>query len=407
MMELPHIKSNSGRYALMKQKYSNKNKGRITVVSSFIFFSFIIPLAFGYAIWRPMTLLWTFTLKQSSHIFWISFCCCWILFNIKVFEELIYSRKLLVISNIVLDICMIPTTILPFALSYDIFQIMHKLLFGSSLVFKTRKIWGFCILTISFILNNIGFYRGTHISTIHYTIKTKKLKHSKIRIAHISDIHIGSRLDKLPQKMVNKIIEENPDLVVITGDLIDSHNVISTDLASFNAFKERNIPIYYTIGNHDIMAGEEYVSSILEYYGIIYLKNQVTQITIGDETIQLVGIDDVQSITKYNEIFNSITPSIHNNIYTILLHHRPQGYKTSVQSGQIDLQLAGHTHDGQVFPFNYIVPLFHSKSYGMYHIKDTSKELILYTHPGSCAWGPHFRTAAKNLITIFSIESSN
>ncbi|KAL7717471.1 Calcineurin-like phosphoesterase domain-containing protein [Entamoeba marina] len=391
MQVIPCIKSNSGRYKLMYNRH-NKRKGIFAVVFGFIFFSFIIPCFLAYAMWRPTVLFHSFQKQQSTNIFLSYLVVIWMLFNIKIFEELIYCRKLLVLSAIALDICMIPTTVLPFSGLFDFINICYRLYYGYPLLSSTRKIYGLLICVMSIIMNYIGFYRGTHIETERYTIRSRKLNNSKVKFVHISDVHIGSRLDKLPSKMIDKIIQEKPDFVVITGDLIDSHNVISTDLSPFMKFKERNIPVYFTIGNHDIMSGEEYVTCILRLYGIDFIKNNVFCKQFHGENIQLVGIDDVQknNISKEN--------------YSVLLHHRPHGYKRTLQSNRVDLQLAGHTHNGQLFPFNLVIKLFHRKACGMYNIKNKTNSLKLYTHPGSGAWGPHFRTASKNLITVFTIE---
>ena len=380
------------------------SKGILTVISSFLFFSVIIPFLFGYALWRPVVLVHTFSVATSRMIFYVMTAICWVLFNVKVFEELIYSRTMLVLSAYMLDLCMIPTCMLPFALFFDASNVVYKFFVGVPILAATRRVYGYAAFTFAIVLNIVGFYRGTHINTKRYTIRTHKIKDNRVRFAHVSDIHIGSRLDKLPEVMVKRILEEKPDFVVITGDLIDSHNVVPSDLAPFIAFKERNIPVYYTIGNHDIMAGEAYVSKILEYYGITFIKNDVVHTKVGNAMVQLVGIDDMQTVYDYNKVFNELETQIDPSEYTILLHHRPQGYKSSVKSGRVDLQLAGHTHNGQIFPYSYIVSLFHSKACGMYTIKDGNNDMLLYTHPGSCAWGPHFRTSSKNLVTMFTVE---
>ena len=89
------------------------------------------------------------------------------------------------------------------------------------------------------------------------------------------------------------------------------------------------------------------------------------------------------------------------------MHHRPQGYKKVVESGLVDLQLAGHTHKGQLFPLGLLAKMFHPKVCGLYTLKSNKKSqnnMHLYTHPGTCAWGPKYRTSGKNLITMFTIE---
>ncbi|ELP90608.1 hypothetical protein EIN_021170 [Entamoeba invadens IP1] len=402
MDHVDHPKSCSGRYHMMMDKYGKR--GKMMVAVGFIFFSIIIPSVFGYAIWRPLTLIHAFTPTASREIYLGAAFVFWVLFNVKVFEELLYCRELLVLSAFVLDICMVPTSALPFVVLYDLMRCVLTTLFSVRLSDMVNQVLGFSILGIALFLCVLGFYRGTHISIERIFLKSSKVKRP-IKFVQISDVHIGSRLDALPVKMVDKIIKENPDFVVITGDLIDSHNVEPMDLNEFDKLRKCGIPVYYSIGNHDLWAGEEYVSELLKYYGIVYLKNRVETIRLKDDEIQFVGIDDVQRVKDFNTIFESVEPHIEDGKYTILLHHRPLGYKTVVKTGKVDLQLAGHTHNGQIFPFNMFIKFFHSKACGLFNITSGDNRLVLYTHPGSCAWGPHFRTSSKNLITVFTLSS--
>ena len=272
-----------------------------------------------------------------------------IFFNVKVFEELIYSRTLLLFSQLTLDFCMIPVSLFYFSVTYDVCHYFNNLFshktfdtndmndinnlenvdnnlqnfgnfgHGGNHIFEamTRKQIGYVIILLGSIMYLFGLYRGTHCSIKQYYLKTNKKLTRKIRFAHISDVHIGSRLDKLPVKVVDKIINEKPEFVVITGDLVDSHNIVSSDLQQFESLRKCDIPVYYTIGNHDIMAGEEYVRSILNHYGINYLSNEVQMIDLKGEQIQLVGIDDVQSVNEFNDLFDETKDCIDKEHYSI------------------------------------------------------------------------------------------
>jgi len=216
-----------------------------------------------------------------------------------------------------------------------------------------------CTLVSLIILLTLILYVYFEVSTLettYYEVSTEKLPSAfnDFKIAHLTDFH-NTKIKKLTNKLIEELKKEKPDIIVITGDLIDDKETEeSIDLIKSIASLAS---IYYVTGNHEASILKTYndFETKLKEYGVIVLHNEMTDIVINEDKITLLGIDDPNfmsnsSILNESEIMfkstlRKLTKDLNN--YTILLSHRPEFFE-DYMSQNIDLTLTGHTHGGQV-----------------------------------------------------------
>lgn len=186
-----------------------------------------------------------------------------------------------------------------------------------------------------------------------YTIASEKLPQAfdGYRIAHISDLH-NAEFGVGNEKLLAMLREAEPDIIAITGDLIDSRN---TDVRIALHFAEEAVkiaPCYYVTGNHEARVPEydELKAGLLEL-GVVVLEDEKADLEVSGESITLLGVNDPSFLTdpaneealmqnKLQELMNGAEN------YTVLLSHRPELFEVYVESGA-DLVLSGHAHGGQ------------------------------------------------------------
>ena len=237
------------------------------------------------------------------------------------------------------------------------------------------------------ILGAVGF--SHHLSIKPHEITSQKVSRP-YRIAQISDVHIGSRQGGYMRRIVNRLNELGPDFVVITGDLIDSSRV---DYEALESLKTIQAPTYFCIGNHERYADLEKILEILERLDVKTLRQE----RVESSELSFVGIDDAD----HKDHIAGHLPNIDLNpqTYQVLLYHRPTGWKFAREHG-IDLMLSGHTHNGQIFPFNFLVRQQFKRIRGLFVEGDHR----LYVSSGTGTWGPLMRLGSMNEISVFNLR---
>lgn len=188
-----------------------------------------------------------------------------------------------------------------------------------------------------------------------YTITSHELPDAfdDYRIAHVSDLH-NAEMGDGNEKLLAILREAEPDIIAITGDLIDSRN---TDIGIALAFAEEAVqiaPCYYVNGNHEARVSEyDELKEGLEAAGVVVLENERVEIELSGETITLLGVDDPSFNADY--LFGDAAAVVSTKLaeitteedgFTVLLSHRPELFDTYVECG-MDLILSGHAHGGQ------------------------------------------------------------
>ena len=227
-------------------------------------------------------------------------------------------------------------------------------------------------------------------------LKTEKLppRVQRLKIAQISDVHLGlivgqSRLSKI----VEKIRTENPDILVSTGDLVDGDIDSLNGVMSLLADIHPRYGKFAVTGNHELYAGLDRSVEITRAFGFRLLRGESVEVP---GVLNVVGVDDPVVASYVDE--PALLSALGNGRFTLLLKHRPEVTGASV--GLFDLQLSGHTHRGQIFPFNYLTARVYPRQDGLYKL---DKGSWLYTSRGSGTWGPPMRLLSPPEVTIIEL----
>lgn len=203
-------------------------------------------------------------------------------------------------------------------------------------------------------------YQNSHLETTYYSYKAEQLgaEFDGYRIVQISDLH-NAKFGKHNQKLVDRIRECEPDMIVLTGDLVDSNHTNVDRAVQFVDEIVKICPVYYVTGNHEYwLEASEYdeLMSGLTGAGAVILDDQVVEISRGDAKFRLVGLDD-RSLsdgtlgTLLNDQAGQKEETADNENsekkeFTVVLAHEPQYLARYADTG-VDLVLSGHAHGGQ------------------------------------------------------------
>ena len=242
---------------------------------------------------------------------------------------------------------------------------------------KTALGLGF-VLSVYSVLNALKL----RTNTIH--LKSPKLNKT-YNLVQISDVHLGSRSPSFLPKILDEVESNSPDLLLITGDFIDMNGITVEDLAPL---RQVSVPIYFIIGNHERYVHLDKILANLAEVGVNILRN-TSELW---QDIELIGIDDAERKDKVKRELPHINRQPEK--FQLLMYHRPDGFSFAAESG-VDLMLCGHTHNGQIIPFNFLVKRVFKRIHGLYTIKDSH----LYVSPGTGTWGPVMRLGSHNEVT--------
>ena len=198
-------------------------------------------------------------------------------------------------------------------------------------------------------------YQNRHLETTYYTYKAEHLdaEFDGYRIVQISDLH-NAKFGKNNQKLVDMIRECDPDMIVLTGDLVDSNHTNVDRAVQFVDEIVKICPVYYVTGNHEYwLEASEYdeLMSGLTGAGAVILDDQVVEISRGDAKFRLVGLDEKSLAdgtlgTLLNNAQNVAHEDSEKKEFTVVLAHEPQYFARYASAG-VDLVLSGHAHGGQ------------------------------------------------------------
>jgi len=289
---------------------------------------------------------------------------------------------------------------------FDIYKFLHYLarnVSGNLLAHLTLAPRGYVLLSIALSLAILvyGFVEALNIRTETITIETDKLPANieKIRIAQISDVHLGLIVGKSRLgRMLANVREARPDMLVSTGDLVDGHMENPEKLAGMLKSVPTRYGKYAVTGNHEFYADLKPALAFTEKAGFTVLRGK--GVTVKD-TFNIAGVDDpargpyrAEHMVSEKELLQKLPE----DKFTIFLKHQPVINKAS--TSLFDLQLSGHTHQGQIFPFNYMTRLAYRIPSGLTKVGNPAK---VYVSRGTGTWGPPIRFLAPPEVTIIDI----
>jgi uncharacterized protein len=247
-----------------------------------------------------------------------------------------------------------------------------------------------------------GCYEAATIHIEKVAIASDKISANpgRLRIVQISDLHLGltSGEGRL-RGIIETIKQAEPDVLVATGDIVDVQAYHIDGLAVL--FKEVKAPLgkFAVTGNHEFYAGIDGSIDFLEKAGFRVLRGEAVAPTTG---LVVAGVDDYQ-VQIYEperrsrweaEVLQGVPPGV----FRVLLKHRP--IVSPEARNLFDVQLSGHTHKGQIFPFSVVTKFTYKTYAGLYELGGGS---LLYVSRGTGTWGPPIRFLAPPEVTVFDV----
>lgn len=259
----------------------------------------------------------------------------------------------------------------------------------------------FCAGILSLSLLSYGFISARQIQLEEIKISTPKLSPAvgKVTIAQISDLHLSAMLgDEFLQGVLTRLREIQPDIIVATGDIVDGQGDDFNSLAE--PFQTLRPPsgLFAVMGNHEYFAGVENSLRFLRNAGFTVLRGGAAAAAGG---IILVGVDDAsagRALRKETQAASRDALAFSKEDFIVLLKHQP----VADAETPFDLQLSGHIHGGQIFPFGLITWLTYGVRTGLSRLADGR---WLYVSRGTGTWGPPVRLFAAPEITLITIVS--
>ena len=247
------------------------------------------------------------------------------------------------------------------------------------------------IMLAVFVYGNVHYYQKVRVPL---TLQGKGKITKPRRLVLLSDLHLGYHNPRKElARWVDMVNAEQPDLVLIAGDIIDiSVRPLSEENMALE-FRRLKAPVYACLGNHEYYSGEPKAQQFYKDAGIRLLRDDVA--VIGD--LCIVGRDDRTNVGRHS--LKDIVSNMTAGKYTILLDHQPYHLEEAEQSG-IDFQFSGHTHYGQVWPVSWITDLIYEDAYGSHRRGQTD----YYVTSGIGIWGGKFRIGTQSEYVVADIQ---
>jgi uncharacterized protein len=306
---------------------------------------------------------------------------------------------------------------------YAMLVMLHGLLLVLSLDFTRLMSWmtgswfepewsrpvlvvGTIVIAIALITGTLINARAPRISRLSLPVHQLPVESNGITIAHISDLHIGLVNDAAwLEPTVTRVNDLGADLIVITGDIADgdaeSFRAGSGPLADLRA----KHGVYAVNGNHEHYGAGKAVTEVLARSGIRLLRNEAVEVV---PRLWLAGIEDISSRAgrDVTRSLDTALARVPRNEPVILLSHQPQAFPRACERN-IRVQLSGHTHGGQYWPWNRVVKMALGYVSGRYNARSADGALShLIVSNGTGTWGPPVRLGARHEILLHVLHPS-
>ncbi len=248
------------------------------------------------------------------------------------------------------------------------------------------------ILATVFVCGNIHYYNKVRVQI---NLNTDKPIPHDYKLVMASDLHLGyhnTRADLA--RWVDLINAEQPDLILIAGDIIDNsiRPLLEENMAS--EFRRLQAPVYACLGNHEYYSGEQRAEKFYREAGICLLRDSSV---VVDSALVIIGRDD--RFSRRRKPLEQLVSDATTHPFTILLDHQPHALEQAEKCG-IDFQLSGHTHRGQVWPISWITDAIYECSWGSHRRSGTQ----YYVSSGLGIWGGKYRIGTQSEYVVATLR---
>lgn len=257
-------------------------------------------------------------------------------------------------------------------------------------------------MTLISVIHGAFEARAPQLKRVRVSLSKLRTRPTPIRIVQITDLHLGYVADAGRLRLlVDRINALNPDLIVSTGDLFDSDFEKMEPMVDILVDLRAAQGKFAISGNHEVYENLDTGLDLTRRAGFQILQGESFEVT---KDLFLAGVDDAEALEDgvSGEHEKEALKGIPGEACTILLKHRPTVLKSSI--GHFDLQLSGHTHGGQIFPFNLLTRLVYRYGPGLTKV---GNESWIYLSRGTGTWGPQFRILAPPEITLIELHGSS
>jgi predicted MPP superfamily phosphohydrolase len=256
------------------------------------------------------------------------------------------------------------------------------------------RLSAFAVLALTTGLTGVALRSGlARVAVREIEVRLRRLPRSLdgLSVVQLTDVHLGPTIRR---DFIEQIVETTnalePDVIAITGDLVDgSVSALREHVAPIGKLRAR-YGVYFVTGNHEYYSGADEWCAELERLEIRVLRNERVSIGEGEHSFDLCGIDDPTGRPNLAKALDGRDPARE----LVLLAHQPRALFEAVEHG-VGLQLSGHTHGGQIWPWSYLVRLQQPVVSGLEKVEDT----LIYVSNGTGYWGPPMRLAVPAEIT--------
>jgi predicted MPP superfamily phosphohydrolase len=249
------------------------------------------------------------------------------------------------------------------------------------------------VLVILLVFSVIGYIRfiNPQVVNLNLTIPKNSDHMEELSMVAVSDVHLGDMIRKgRLKKYVDLINKQNPDIILIGGDLFDRnlHSVEEQHMDTVLQKLKAKYGVYAVLGNHEYFGDVNRAAEYMRKSGIKLLRDSSVNI---DNKFILIGRDDLTN--RRRKPLKDLMSGVDKNLPLILLDHQPAKLSDAVEN-KIDVQFSGHTHNGQIYPFSLLVAKFYELVYGYRKIGNTH----FYVSSGLGLWGAPIRLGTQSEI---------
>ncbi len=293
-----------------------------------------------------------------------------------------------------------------YGIAIDIVRIVLELAdpYFNIFVFDRYALYAIFATTLATTVIGIAYVlRGPQVVEVTVPLAHLPEALDGFRIVQISDLHVGAAIRKrYVQKVVDMANDLKPDLIALTGDFVDGDvDDLLEDIAPLSGLRASE-GVFFVTGNHEYYSGVHQWLGIFEEHGARILLNTHTVITRENGAFVLAGVTDYKAadiVPAHATDPAKAMAGAPAGLVSILLAHQPFSYRKAAEAG-FDVQLSGHAHGGQYFPFTFLVRFFQHYYKGL----EKYENMWIYVNRGTGYWGPPFRTGRPCEITLMTLR---